>query len=658
MAIQSFFPLLIAGVSLSCAPAQVTPPVDDLGAPITVANRISYKTALAFGPARLDLLCWTTTAESGGSFFGMNLADGKVSIHPLNHLEAYPILFASDGRVYVGSTSGEVFAWEPVSDGWEAAGPPLFRYPGKSVNHVRSLCEGEGGWLYAGSVYGERARLNIRTRVVERLPAIGEPGEWYISAAATLPDGRIAFGCGHQARVFIYDPRSGRDVGQWLPDGWTKDGFCLNLVVGKRVLYATHFPSGRRGAFELTTGKFLGEIPWPPDSSGAPWSHWIHSSGYGSKLDFYLIPGSDAVVSYDGTVIHRFDPFDPAPVQTIEPSRFHPPPELALALRYDVSFDCRILEYDRSRTNVVRELHPEQPRVERGLFGLGVGPDGNVYGGAYQSTLLFQHDPVSGVTRILGDHHPGWQGETYTYAAVGGELICASYTNGAVVAYDPVRPWDCQEGKMVNPRVIGFLGQSLYRPYSICVTDDGIVWAVGPAGWGSTGGGVGRIDLRAKRIVTTPLPYAPVEVVPLSSGRLLLVADSLLTWWDEDSNRPLASSPSRLVLGGASTLSGSLRDTLLLLREKELVVAYCGTPGVVVEVKAIPLPMKGSRVIAAGRKAIVGGEEGIVSVDLQSGEIISLSRIPLVWRWTLTVADGWVYFANVARLCRVRIEDR
>jgi hypothetical protein len=136
---------------------------------------------------------------------------------------------------------------------------------------------GQDGWLYAGNCTGQRARIHLTTGQVEPLPAIPEEGNWYVSSAAALPDGRIAFGLGHCARLFVYDPVQGRDVDQWLPPGWIEDGFCLNLLMGQRVLYATHFPSGRRAAFDTATGQMLGQPPWPIPARP---SKWVHSSGW------------------------------------------------------------------------------------------------------------------------------------------------------------------------------------------------------------------------------------------------------------------------------------------------------------------------------------------------------------------------------------------
>ena len=644
---------MAAGAARSVAAETVA--ARDLGIPVTSASLISYRAARGWGHDGGDLLCWVTTAESGGHFSAMDLGSGSVLTYPLNHLEGYPIVFGSDRRVYVGSTSGEVLRWDPRVRSWGALGKPLFAVPGRGVNHVRALCEGPERWLYAGSCTGERARIHLETAEVQKLPAPAEQGNWYVSAVAALPDGRVAFGFGHVARILVYDPATGKDVGQWLPQGWTEDGFCINLLAGRSVLYASHFPSGRRAAFDTATGRFLGKVPWPDAVSGQQWSKWIHSSGYGSGIDFYLLPGTDTVVNCDGQRVYQFDPTRPDLPASVPAAEFVPPPELELELRWSVTTDCRVLEYDSRRLNVIRSLTPAQPTVARGLHGLGTGPDGKVYGGAYQSTMLFCHDPATGRTTLLGDHHPGWSGETYSFAVCGPELICASYTNGAIVAYDPAKPWECEVGRMINPRRIGFLGQRVYRPYNTCVAEDGKVWSVGPAGWGSTGGGVAYADPVALRTDATALPEAPHDVVPLLGNRLLVCCGGLLRWWDGIGNRELAQAPSPFPLVSATLIDKGPPGRVLLASAQELAVCCADEAGRIEILAKHPSPVPCARALVWNGRAVVGGEGGFAVVDLQTGAARPFCHTPLGHRWAYTIAADAVFFHSGTHLMTAAI---
>lgn len=623
-----------------------------LGTPIQDANVISYRVCPGYGVHRHDLLCWTSTAESGAHFAALDLQTDGLDIKPIGHLEAYPLTPASDGAIYVGSTTGEIWRYRAAGSLWEVLARPWDNSGGYGVHHIRVLCEGKDGWLYCGSCYGERARVNRQSGEVQRLPAIPEDGSWYVSAVAPLPDGRLAFGCGHVARLFVYDPAQGRDVAQWAPESWRDDGFCLSLAVGNSVLFARHFPSGRRGAFALETGEFLGEAPWPPDVAYPRWSSWSHSSGYGSGIDFYVIPGTDTIATCDGQEVFLWNPGEGG--RTIQPQAFFPPAALALEMRYAVTTDLKVLEYDRVRLKVLEERTYEQPRVERGLFGLGIGPDGCVYGGAYQSTHLFRYDPRTNELRDLGDHNPGWSGETYSFCRRGQELVCASYTHGAVVLYDPARPWQSDSVKRINPRFVGCFGQYTYRPLACTATSDGRVWGVGPAGWGSSGGGVSWVDPESGRSGSTRLATAPFAIAELEPGRLIVSDGTALRWWDAHRNEEIASAPWPGGSAGAAVLLEAEPVPRLACADgRNLSLLRLPQPGTIETEITSPLPVAAGRLLWEGQRLIAGGSDGIAEFDPETGQWTTLCSMGPGCQYAFAATPEAVYFTHGPNLYRV-----
>jgi len=653
--ILKYFQFAFVIIPIDLSLSQSRNAVVDLGVPIQSPNRISYKTARAFGESKTDLLCWTTSAESGGHFIAMNLTTQKIFVHPLSHREAYPILFGSDGKVYVGSTSGYIMVWNPVGDTWKEAGARVFGVPNSSLNHVRVLCEGRDGWLYAGSCYGERARLQIKTGRVEKLPRIPEEGNWYVSAAATLPDGRIAFGLGYKARVYIYDPLQRKDVAQWMPAEYQKDGFCFNVISGKNIVYATHFPSGHRLSFDAASGAFLGKIPWPDYHLEDPWSKWIHSSGYGSAVDFYVDPKNDVAITFDGKSIFQFHPRDISLTTEVDPKRFVVSSDIDLALQYEVTNDCRILKYDHAHSKVEAVYEPKIPSVERNIYSLGVGPDKCIYGCAYQSTLLFRYNPKDKTLKVLGDHHPGWSGETYSYTIRGDELICASYTNGAVVAYKPLQNWDCTPTREINPHPLGFLGQQVYRPYEICCDGKGNLWAVGPAGWGTSGGGLARLSYLTNEIRSHSFTEVPHGVISIAPTTLVICSDTLIRWWDTENDSLIAQIALPFHTTSLCQIAGRSDSVMILATQNSLKIVDLYSAGhmkILGEYKtSIPI----SRIISEGNYAIIGGQKGIGVFDPKLYKYRHLTDEPLSNGFAFAVLDSMVYFTREGHLLSVKI---
>jgi hypothetical protein len=490
---------------------------------------------------------------------------------------------------------------------------------------------------------------------VQMLPATPESGDWYVSSVAALPDGRIAFGYGHKARIFVYDPKEGKDVGQWMPEGWTEDGFCINLLMAKTVLYACHFPSGRRAAFDSSTGKFLGKLPWPDAKSGVDWSKWGHSSGYGSGIDFYAVPGTDKVVTCDGKKVYQYDPHKPDLPAAISLEKFSVPAELALAMSYQVTTDCQIKIFDKNRLVVNELLTPLQPKVKRNLFGLGVGPDGKLYGGAYQSTLLYSYDPKAGKSKVLGDHHPGWSGETYSFAIRKNELVCASYTNGAIVLYDPHKPWKCELKKMVNPHFAGFLGQLVYRPFRTVVDEQGKIWSAGAAGWGTTGGGVAYIDPDTGKTESTALGDLPWDTILIPGNRLLLCSGSRLRWWDCNTNKILAETATPMTLSYAAVLGNGSSARVFVGGDNNLIEADVDKPGELKIIKHYSSPVPICRVVAYNGMIVVGGANGFAKLDPDTGEWNHFCNHPFEMTFGMAVTDGRVYFHSGTNLMSVAL---
>ena len=208
---------------------------------------------------------------------------------------------------------------------------------------------------------------------------------------------------------------------------------------------------------------------------------------------------------------------------------------------------------------------------------------------------------------------------------------------------------------MINPRRIGFLGQRVYRPYNTCVAEDGKVWSVGPAGWGTTGGGVAYADPVALRTDATALPEAPHDVVPLSGNRLLVCCSGLLRWWDGTGNRELAQAPSPFPLVSATLIDKGPPGRVLLVSAQELAVGCADEAGRITILAKHSSPVPCARALVWNGRAVVGGASGFAVVDLQTGAARPFCHTPLGHRWAYTIAADAVFFHNGTHLMTAAI---
>ncbi|MFX4272401.1 hypothetical protein ACQBAR_13710 [Propionibacteriaceae bacterium Y1685] len=117
---------------------------------------------------------------------------------------------------------------------------------------------------------------------------------------------------------------------------------------------------------------------------------------------------------------------------------------------------------------------------------LGMGPDGNIYMGAYLSSgVMARIDPATNQTeKLIGPSQAG------SMAAVGGQLIIGSYPDGVVHTGDMSKPWSYGE----NPRkLLELIGHDQDRLFDI--VDAGGLAAVGTVSeYGTLGGSLTLFD--------------------------------------------------------------------------------------------------------------------------------------------------------------------
>lgn len=209
---------------------------------------------------------------------------------------------------------------------------------------------------------------------------------------------------------------------------------------------------------------------------------------------------------------------------------------------------------------------------------------------------------------------------------------------------------------MENPRALGMFGQFVYRPYACCAGDDGRIWAVGAAGWGTAGGGVAWLNPSTGQSGSSHLPDTPLGVLPLPGKRLLVCSGSQIRWWDAASDRltAVASWPTGVASGYAILNSSPPR--VLCVGGKKGAVLTLGDPGQVRLDRQFeaPLSCEDLRPWRDG-KFVVGGPGGFATLDPRTGTWHHFTDAPLGHRWAFAVLGDTVYYHSGPHLMAVDV---
>jgi hypothetical protein len=140
---------------------------------------------------------------------------------------------------------------------------------------------------------------------------------------------------------------------------------------------------------------------------------------------------------------------------------------------------------------------------------------------------LFVYDPKSDTHQNLGKAAFS-NGEIYSMASLDGELYLCSYPEGRLSVYDPKKPLRFGDKEGSNPRELGSLGESLYRPRAMVAGPHGRVYIGGYPDYGLIGGAIGVYDPKTngKRIFRNVVENQSVASLAYLESLDLLAAGS------------------------------------------------------------------------------------------------------------------------------------
>lgn len=543
--------------------------IEDLGVPLAKGG---FRNACV-GPdatGTKDLMYFNFSQEAAPLFL-VSVDPQTGETHQYGAAEGHPgahgICLGPDGKIYLGTWgSGSLLVFDPKhpEKNIQAIGKPA-----ESESYIWSLARGIDSRIW-GVTY-PNAKLISYDTVTGEMKDHGRSSdtEMYSQCVAVGPDGMVYTTYGtRKSDLIMYNPNTGQrrsiappELAGHIASGWV--GKCVDGMISAG-LAPEGGPAGKdnRIWFEVKGDQLV------PTATANTWVRPVFRDGRVLQE------------SGDGT--------------------------------YGI--------LDRKTNQTQRGTYQYQA-AGKGIFMVGLGPDGCVYGSGAMPMDLFRYNPATGKSEILGAIGGG---EVYSMLAHDGKLYSFCYSPGDAIVYDPARPWKMGTDAESNPRDLGALGDGHCRPEGSLIGPDSLFYIVSHAPYGQLGGAMAIFDPAQQKVV--------------ANFRHLVKDQSLVcVTWDKQSN---------LIFGGSGVWGGGGSEAT----EKEARL-FAFDPAKREKVyEAIPLPGDdGIKVVAAAEGKIfgVGNRTGTTFVfDPQTRTVIKTLTNPYggqVWGSLRLAQDGLIW---------------
>ncbi len=141
----------------------------------------------------------------------------------------------------------------------------------------------------------------------------------------------------------------------------------------------------------------------------------------------------------------------------------------------------------------------QQQYAGSNVFMVAMGPDGNVYGSSDLPLAVFRYVVSSGKTEYYGEMAGS---QVYSMLPYKGKIYMGSYPEAVLALFDPAGPaWRPGSDSGSNPTVFGPLGDGDYRPRSMVLAPDGLIYIGNFPPYGQLGGALAVWDPQQNKVV-------------------------------------------------------------------------------------------------------------------------------------------------------------
>ena len=301
-------------------------------------------------------------------------------------------------------------------------------------------------------------RFDAATRRAERVAALDPflARERYVWSLALGPGGRLYAGTFPSGLLLLHDPARG--ISKSLGPAMAGRQYLRDLLVGPSgTVYCGLGTPAALVSYEPPTGRFTDLLPGKRSSPPIAVNLRLEDGRLHSNLGAIVVTEPAAAVV--------------------------PPPGAVVRLEPDGGYEVR-RGPERFAGRI--DLAPKQQGM--GTMGLGLGPEGAIYGATYYNASLFRVDPGTGATTSLGRVVDA-DGEFRVIQDIGGGRVLLPGYTGVLFVYDTGRPWGAD-----NPRRLGDLGNRQHLATAADRDQHGMVAIATPPDYGSRGGALSLFD--------------------------------------------------------------------------------------------------------------------------------------------------------------------
>jgi len=343
--------------------------------------------------------------------------------------------------------------------------------------------------IYGGTYPG--GKLFFYNITKDRFDQLGTaiPGSEYARQVAVGSNGLVVVGLGMPAKLAVYNSTSGQWLTKngsrnFLPDQYANYSMTshVNVLGDKAIVHLTSNSLGDKYLVYDLNNIYDAPTETSVDISNTPVTigNEVYYPSYYSLRKADFASGTSTLVQEklfgdNKTWLSAIGAYEKNGEQII-----YGISNLGFLFRYNVEQSTS----DYSKLTI--------PGYGLGIFAMEQMGD-ELYLGTYMSGNLNAYNMATG-EKVSYGRPTGGTAEIYSFAQYNNKLYMGTYTGAEISVYDPAEAWNPGSNSQSNPRLIGTLDKSQYRPLSSVLASNNLIYFGSAPDYGVKGGALSSLN--------------------------------------------------------------------------------------------------------------------------------------------------------------------